>query len=170
LMLSSTCAKFIPLVVTLTRPDLRQEYFFVDQVSPFPNMVDLVEALDPDVQSRVDHTVISRFMALSNLTTFVWIVLHPDECWDLVPAFPDDTEQRGSTSRTRRTRGKRPVQEESEDEELQELRGRIRRRNDVLRRAWKEWWLVVNPKENRSSKEGIRLWLELLTQVCNASP
>jgi hypothetical protein len=130
-------------------------------------MVDLVEALDPDVQSRVDHTVISRFMALSNLTTFVWIVLHPDECWDLVPALPDDTEQGGATSRTRRSKAKRPAREESEDEELQELRGRVRRRNDVLRRAWKEWWLVVVPKENRSSKEGIRLWLELLTQVCD---
>jgi hypothetical protein len=146
--------------------DLRQEYIFATHAPPFPILVDLLDAIHPNVRTAIHHAALERAMALSNLATFVWVILRPDECWSLIDEVAEEVDERPSKRSSRATaKGKERAMADQLDAEQEQLRARVRRRNEILRKAWKNWWMVVVPREKRSQVMARLMWLEMLTQV-----
>ena len=73
-------------------------------------------------------------------------MLVPDEAGDMLEDLDDFTD--GIKDKRKTTEAKR-----------------VRKRNRMMLLAWKRFWLVVAPREKRSSESAIRLWLDLATQV-----
>ena len=129
---------------------LRRNYIFPEYSPPFPLLTDLISSFHPRVQASLDPVTLTRAVALSNLATFVWTVLQPDEAGDvlMVPEDMEETLPRGGGERQRAI-------------EVRKVRGR----NRMMLLAWKKFWMVVVPREKRTSETGLRLWLDFATQV-----
>ena len=125
---------------------LRSTYIFPDYSPPFPLLADIISSFHPLVQSSFNPITLTRAVSLSNLATFVWTILQPDEVGDMLEDTDDASEN-----------GKKKWKST-------ELK-RIRRRNRMLLLAWKKFWVVVVPREKRSSESAVRLWLDLATQA-----
>lgn len=46
------------------------------------------------------------------------------------------------------------------------IKGRVRRRNALMVAAWKKYWTAIIPKGQHGKEITLRLWLDLVTQVC----
>ena len=135
------------------RPAARQSYIFSEYSSPFPLLSHLSQALHPDVLSSINSEQLATALSLSNLATFVWVISHPDESGELLQAL--------DVPETPQAKGKGRARDEVDVEVL----SGVRRRNDMLVRAWKRFWDVVMPREKRSNESALKLWLDLATRV-----
>ncbi|KAK8861651.1 hypothetical protein IAR55_002474 [Kwoniella newhampshirensis] len=140
---------------------LRQSYIFPPYSPPFPLPTDIIESLHSQVRSSVDPSGLVRAVQLSNLATFIWTILRPDEAGSIMSALDiDDGEDESVAERLTRSKGKWKAKEVDD-----ELVRKVRRRNLILLSAWKKFWLVVVPRNKRTSESALRIWLDLATQV-----
>ncbi|WVQ78792.1 hypothetical protein IAT38_000883 [Cryptococcus sp. DSM 104549] len=136
---------------------LRQTHIFDPNASPFPTVAEVSKDINPRLTASIDSTTFDVLVRLSNLTTFVWAIIRPDEASEiLVPVDqgidPDayDARAKARASLVRAGEVDRDV---------------VRRRNRLLLMAWKHFWVVVVPKEKRSSEHALHLWREFSTQI-----
>jgi hypothetical protein len=148
---SSSRSKVLYMCV-LTRAALREAYIFPPHSPPFPLLSDLISSLHPQVQMAISRhpLMLERAVTMSNLATFVWTILLPDEAGDLLP----DESRQYDSDEARRARPVRTTVKE-----------RVTQRNRMLILAWKNFWFVVVPREKRSSESALKLWLDFATQV-----
>lgn len=131
-------------------PALRSTYIFPEYSPPFPLLTDLISSFHPRVQSSFNPATLHRAVSLSNLSTFIWAILQPNEAWEM-EEDGDDVSENGRTKRR-----------------VADVK-RIKRRNRMLLLAWKRFWMVVVPREKRSSERALRLWLDFATQASSLS-
>lgn len=91
-----------------------------------------------------DDTNSLNSLRLSNIATFLRVILDPDTAGDLF-AYTDTASQGSGNP----------------------LEHHVRQRNNVLELAWKRFWEAVVPPALQNSNESLTVWLELATQVRN---
>jgi hypothetical protein len=134
----------------------RQNKLFSPDSLPFNDFEDVREAFHSSVRSQIDATSLERAIHLTNLATFLWVILQPDEAHTLL-----GTEGRSKSGRSSRRLGAAA----GDDEENQDIRDIVSRRNRVFGMAWKRYWKDVIPQGMRGNKNSINLWAYLSVQV-----
>ena len=122
-------------------------------------MPDILDELDPHVRKQLDLASLDRAVYLCNLANFVYAIFRPDDAGDLLIAVDDDDDEMDPTP-TRSAKGNKGAR----DVEKAEMK-KISRRNAIMFRAWKMFWLLVVPKEQRVNELPLQLWLDFATQV-----
>lgn len=119
--------------------------------------------MDPGVAARLPLEEFQSVIATSNLVTFVWMILHPDEAGDLLPQDEPEPKRKGRKSRRRAL----STDDETDDgdEDWAEMARRVGRRNRMLMLAWRRFWMVVVPYEKRADPTAMGLWLDFATFV-----
>ncbi|WVQ93513.1 hypothetical protein IAU59_000587 [Kwoniella sp. CBS 9459] len=138
---------------------LRHSYFFPTYSPPFPLLSTILESLHSHVRASIDPACLNRAVALSNIATFAYTMLRPDEAGDLLDS-KDADESEDTDLPLKRNKGK-GRQSKVDPVFLK----RVARRNDILLLAWKRFWQVVVPMGKRSSESALRLWLDFSTQI-----
>jgi hypothetical protein len=138
------------LVSAKTSAQRRNKLFSPDSL-PFNDFEDVREAFHSSVRGQINTASLERAIHLSNLATFLWVILQPDEAHTLLAS-----EARSST----RLRGT-AVQEDAN----RDIKDRGSRRNRVFGMAWKRYWKDVIPQSMRANKHSINLWAHLSVQV-----
>nr|XP_031858466.1 uncharacterized protein CI109_006111 [Kwoniella shandongensis]KAA5525538.1 hypothetical protein CI109_006111 [Kwoniella shandongensis] len=138
---------------------IRQSYIFPPYSPPFPLPTDILESFHSQVRAAVDPSTLTRAVQLSNLATFIWSILRPDEAGSMLAALDMDDED-NKAGRVTRAKGKA----KATDVDF-ELLKKVRRRNAILLSAWKRFWLIVVPRDKRTSESALRIWLDFATQI-----
>nr|ODN89251.1 hypothetical protein L204_06188 [Cryptococcus depauperatus CBS 7855] len=133
---------------------LKQRYIFSPYSPPYPMVKDIAQLIHPSALATVDSVVLARTIQISNLTTFVWSILRPDEASNIMAPLDVDDDDNFRSLRS----GTRGAEEK-------EIRTKVRRRNSLLLATWKKFWIVAVPKEQRGNEAALRLWLEFATQI-----
>jgi len=136
----------------------RRNKLFSPDSLPFNDFEDVREAFHSSVRRRINTASLERAIHLSNLATFLWVMLQPDKAHTLL-GRPE-----GRTPASKRSRiplGTARV----EDEERQDVRDIVSRRNRVFGMAWKRYWKDVIPQSMRANKHSINLWAHLSVQA-----
>jgi hypothetical protein len=141
---------------------LRKTYIFSDYASPFPQLNDVLEDLNNQVRTRTDAAVLARALDISNLASFLYTILQPDEAARSLGASLLDLEDDEEVEVTRTEKGKMKM---DDGDRLSEVKRNVRARNRLLNLAWKRFWLIVVGRERRESEEALNLWLDFATQV-----
>jgi len=134
----------------------RRNKLFSPDSLPFNDFEDVREAFHSSVRARINTASLERAIHLSNLATFLWVILQPDEAHTLLGG----KEERSQAS----TRSNRRL-EASEDENNLDTRDIVSKRNRVFGMAWKRYWKDVIPQSMRGNKHAIQLWARLSVQV-----
>lgn len=112
----------------------------------------------------MDDELLDQVVTRCNLATFVYTIMRPDEAGDLVR--PDDEDIIPS-------KASKKGKERAHDRSINDLQD-IDKRNAMLRKAWKRFWLVAKPPTELVNATYIELWLNFASQVCgsadNSSP
>lgn len=135
----------------------RQNKLFSPDSLPFNDFEDVREAFHSSVRGRINTASLERAIHLSNLATFLWVILQPDEAHTLL-----DMEER---SRASKRSSKRLGGEDGHEDEGRNIRDIVSRRNRVFAMAWKRYWKDVIPQHMRSNKHSINLWARFSVQV-----
>ena len=136
----------------------RRNKLFSPDSLPFNDFEDVREAFHTSVRGRINTASLERAIHLSNLATFLWVILHPDQAHTLLVSAE------GRTPASRRSR--KPLgATQGDDEESQDVRDIVSRRNRVFGMAWKRYWKDVIPQSMRANKHSINLWAHLSVQV-----
>ena len=133
----------------------RRNKLFSPDSLPFNDFEDVREAFHSSVRSQINTASLERAIHLSNLATFLWVILQPDQAYTLLAP-----EERPS----KRSRGVAV-----EEQEVREIQDRVSRRNRVFGMAWKRYWKDVIPKSMRGNRNSIKLWARLSVQVSGCS-
>lgn len=132
---------------------------FSKHAPPFADLHSFVSALHPG--NAYNPLVLSHALDLSNICTFIYTILFPDEAAELLkdmdPYFLDDIE--GNRSGSGKGKGK-------EERLGAQVEDSVKRRNQLLLMAWKKFWVVVIPREMKGSDSALKLWLDFATMVC----
>ncbi|WVR03755.1 phenylalanine-tRNA ligase [Kwoniella sp. DSM 27419] len=142
---------------------LRQSYIFPPYAPPFPLLTDVLDSIHYHVRAALHPPSLAKAVLLSNLATFVYTILRPDDAGDILELIDSvvDTDEPDSPPVTR-SRGSLVARMDGLD--LDTVR-RARRRNSILLMAWKRFWMVVVPRSKRASESALRLWLDFSTQI-----
>jgi len=136
----------------------RRNKLFSPDSLPFNDFEDVREAFHSSVRGRINTASLERAIHLSNLATFIWVILHPDKAHTLLGS----AEFRTSASR----KSRKPLRSgQADDEDNQDVRNIVSRRNRVFGMAWKRYWKDVIPQSMRANKHSINLWAHLSVQV-----
>lgn len=139
-------------------PAQRRNKLFSPDSLPFNDFDDVREAFHSTVRANINTASLERAIHLSNLATFIWVILQPDEAYMLLP---DEAHSYRPTGR----RGVSTGPPGSGVEDSQDIVNMVGRRNRVLRMAWKRFWKDVIPRNMRSNKSAIELWADLSMQA-----
>lgn len=154
----------IPEAGMLTRlVGLRTTYFFAETTSPLPLLSHILDSMDTEVAARLPLEQFQSVIATSNLVTFVWMVLHPDEAGDFLP--PDEAEPKRKSRKSKRRAMSTDDETDDGDEDWAGMARRVGRRNRMLMLAWKRFWMVVVPYDKRADPTAMELWLDFATFV-----
>jgi hypothetical protein len=129
---------------------------------PFNDFEDVREAFDVTVRLRIDTASLERAIRLSNLATFIWVILQPDEAHALLG-------ETGQRYRRNARRGEDPGPSGVRPADPQELLSMVNKRNRVFRMAWKRFWKDVIPQNMRGNRTAIKLWADFSTHVSSDS-
>ncbi|KAK4689913.1 hypothetical protein P7C73_g208, partial [Tremellales sp. Uapishka_1] len=140
---------------------LRRSSLFSAQSQLFPSFLEAINDFSPrNHEAILRHPVIlTRAINLSNLATFVKIILEPEDAVDLVD---DSTTASAHNDKARNRNGKG---KEKAVDAIDTERERAAKRDRVLMLAWKQYWFVVVPREKRDNSVALRLWLDFATQI-----
>lgn len=140
----------------------RRNRLFSPDSLPFNDFEDVREAFHSSVRGHINTASLERAIHLSNLATFLWVILLPDEAHSLL----EGSEERSRNS----TRAQKHLKVGDEDfEEGQDVRDVVSRRNRVFGMAWKRYWKDVIPQSMRGNKHSISLWARLSVQVSRSA-
>jgi len=128
----------------------RNKLFSPDSL-PFNDFDDVREAFHSSVRGHINTASLERAIHLSNLATFLWVILQPDEAHTLLA--PEGRSSKRSTGIA------------ASEDDSRDIRDRVSRRNRVFGMAWKRYWKDVIPPSMRGNKHSIRLWAQLSAQV-----
>lgn len=142
---------------TADGPGQRRNKLFSPDSLPFNDFEDVREAFHSSVRGHINTASLERAIHLSNLATFLWVILQPDEAHTLL-----GTEERTRISERSR---KRPGRQPEDEDNNRVIRDRVGRRNRVFGMAWKRYWKDVIPHSMRANKHSINLWAHLSVQV-----
>ena len=116
----------------------------------------MIDNLSPSASTEDNRALLERAIRLSNLATFSYIIICPDEAESLLWAYENDpTDSDFPPRRSHRGMSTNTI----------ELASNVARRNAALMKAWKAFWSVLITPEKRMSQEALELWLEFSTQV-----
>lgn len=132
---------------------IRRTYIFAPHAPPFPDFAEVEEALDPQVRTINNLERMRDALQLSNLATWVYTIIAPDQAGDLLRDLDTGADDPFQV----RSRGKGVGSDQVID--------RVRRRNEILVMAWKNFWSVVVPVEKRDSESALTVWLDFATFV-----
>jgi hypothetical protein len=135
----------------------RRNKLFSPGSLPFNDFEDVREAFHASVRGRINTASLERAIHLSNLATFLWVILQPDEAHTLLGG----REQRSNAS----TRSNRRLGSLAAEEGNPDIRDTVSRRNRVFGMAWKRYWKDVIPQNMRGNRHAIQLWARLSVQV-----
>lgn len=103
----------------------------------------------------MDDELLDQVVTRCNLATFVYTIMRPDEAGDLVR--PDDED-------IIPLKASKKGKERAHDRSFNDLQD-IDKRNAMLRKAWKRFWLVAKPPTEPVNATYIELWLNFASQV-----
>jgi hypothetical protein len=105
-------------------------------------------------------------LQMSNLAMWLYSIVQPDVAGEMLSAGLDsEGDNLLSVAADRKGKG-RSSQVEAD---MDMVARRVRLRNELLVLAWKRFWFVVVPKENREDESAMTLWLDLGSFVCHLS-
>jgi hypothetical protein len=136
----------------------RRNKLFSPDSLPFNDFEDVREAFHSSVRGHINTASLERAIHLSNLATFLWVILHPDKAHTLLGSAGGRNRASG--------RSRKPLGTgQADDEDSQDVRDIVSRRNRVFGMAWKRYWKDVIPQAMRANKRSISLWAHLSVQV-----
>jgi hypothetical protein len=144
------------LSITLTLVAQRHSSLFVRHNLPF---VDIRDVLQPLRRRQFDTRPLEKANHLCNLATFIYIILDPDQATELLNSNVPRFDASQASSRSSRNKGK------GRDRDPGSLRQHVQMRNRLLLMAWKVFWTVVVPLNQRGSQRAMEVWLNFSTQV-----
>lgn len=136
----------------------RRNKLFSPDSLPFNDYDDVREAFHATVRANINTASLERAIHLSNLATFIWVLLRPDEAHLLLP-------EEGDGFRRGALRGASMGASGSGVQDPHDVVKMVAKRNRVLRMAWKRFWKDVIPRNMRSNKSAIERWATFSTQV-----
>lgn len=121
-----------------------------------------MDALAPAMKTSENLTLLGSALQTSNLATWLYAVLQPDAAGELLMAgLESEGDNLLSVAADRKGKGRQSLVEE----DMEATERRVRLRNDLLVMAWKRFWFVVVPKEDRESEGALTLWLDFASFV-----
>lgn len=128
----------------LTYAAYRDDSIFPEQAPPFVSYSSVITSLHDRIQGQIRPGLLLRAVSLSNLATFAWVISDPDRAADLLMGPETNYDPKAG------------------------LANHVQQRYRIMLMAWKKFWTVIVPPEQKTGEAGeeaMKLWLALGTQV-----